>query len=83
MPTLNVVFSGSSSLDLYKGILDLARRTSFRTLHPLNYKEYLKFFHQIDVPEFTLEEILHHHEKISLDYASIHKSSRFDDFLQR
>jgi predicted AAA+ superfamily ATPase len=53
-PKANIVFSGSSSLDLFKGVLDLVRRVDFVTIHPMNYKEYLKFFHNVDIPEFTL-----------------------------
>jgi predicted AAA+ superfamily ATPase len=83
MPTMNVVFSGSSSLDLFKGTLDLARRTSFKLVYPMNYREYLHFFHNIDIPDFSLEEILQNHEKISLEYASLHKQIRFEEFLQK
>jgi predicted AAA+ superfamily ATPase len=63
--------------------LDLARRADFYTIHPLNYKEYLNFFHQISIPDFTLEEILNNHEKISLEYANLHKELRFEDFIKR
>jgi predicted AAA+ superfamily ATPase len=83
LPKMQVIFSGSSSLDIYKGVLDLARRADFYTIYPLNYKEYLKFFHQIDIPDFSLEEMINNHEKISLQYASLHKQIRFEEFIQR
>jgi predicted AAA+ superfamily ATPase len=56
---------------------------SFYTIYPLNYKEYLNFFHHIDLPDFTLTELLTHHEKFSLEYATTHKQTHFDDFLIR
>ena len=83
MPTINVVFSGSSSLDLYKGVLDLARRASFWTIYPMSYKEYLKFFHQVEIPDFTVEEILQNHERISSEYGHLHRQTWFQDFINR
>lgn len=81
LPELKVVFSGSSSLDLFKGVLDLVRRVEFYNIFPMTYREYLKFFHQIDFPAFTLEEILQNHEDISEDYATKHKQTYFEDFI--
>jgi predicted AAA+ superfamily ATPase len=83
LPTMKVVFSGSSSLDLFKGVLDLVRRVEFYPIFPMNYKEYLKFFHDIELPDFTLSEILERHQKISEEYALQHKQSYFEDFLQK
>jgi predicted AAA+ superfamily ATPase len=83
LPELKVVFSGSSSLDLFKGVLDLMRRVEFYNIFPMNYREYLKFFHTIDIPAFTLEEVLQNHEQISEDYATKHKQTFFEDFIQK
>ncbi|MDR0369887.1 MAG: AAA family ATPase [Candidatus Peribacteria bacterium] len=83
LPKLQVVFSGSSSLDIFKGVLDLARRVDFYIIYPMNYSEYLSFFHQVEIPEFSLEELLKNHEKIALEYGNLHKQTRFEDFIQR
>ena len=83
LPTMKVVFSGSSSLDLFKGVLDLVRRVEFYNIFPMNYKEYLKFFHNVELPEFTLEELLTNHEKISLEHFTQHKQIYFEDFIKK
>ncbi|MGE4443920.1 MAG: ATP-binding protein [Candidatus Altimarinota bacterium] len=82
-PNVKIVFSGSSSLDLYKGILDLSRRVSFYKIHTMNYKEYLKLYHNIDIPNFSLDEILTRHIEIALKYGNIHKITYFEDFIKR
>lgn len=42
-PTLKIVFSGSSSLDLVKGSYDLSRRAKMYYLPGLSFREYLNF----------------------------------------
>ncbi|GHW02774.1 ATPase [candidate division SR1 bacterium] len=83
LPKMQVVFSSSSSLSMYQGLADLARRTDFYTIYPLNYKEYLKLFRNIEIPDFTIEEIIKNHEKISLEYASALRQTDFEDFIKR
>lgn len=82
-PNVKIVFSGSSSLDLYKWILDLSRRVSFFKIHTMNYKEYLKLYHNIDIPSYSLDEILENHINIALNYGNIHKITYFEDFIKR
>lgn len=57
---LNVVFTGSSVLDIKKGSSDLSRRAVIYTMQGLSFREYLMLFHQIEVPKFNLEEIVNH-----------------------
>jgi predicted AAA+ superfamily ATPase len=59
-PELNVVFTGSSVLDIKKGASDLSRRAVMYHLQGLSFREYLQLFHQISVPTYSLEEILEH-----------------------
>jgi uncharacterized protein len=82
-PNVKIIFSGSSSLDLYKGILDLSRRVSFYKVYTLNYKEYLKLYHNVEIPNFSLDEILKNHTKITLEYWNIHKITYFEDFIKK
>jgi predicted AAA+ superfamily ATPase len=49
----------------------------------MNYKEYLTFFHKVELPNFTLTELLEHHENISEAYATKHKQTYFEDFLKK
>ena len=56
---LRVVFSGSSVLDLNKGSSDLSRRAVMYHLYGLSFREYLKLMQGVDVPLFSLDEIVH------------------------
>ena len=55
---LKVVFSGSSVLDLNKGTSDLSRRVVMYHLYGLSFREYLALFQGIQIPVFTLNEII-------------------------
>lgn len=55
---LNVVFTGSSILDIKKGISDLSRRAVMYSMQGLSFREYLQMFHSITTPTYTLEEVL-------------------------
>lgn len=57
---LNVVFTGSSVLDIKKGASDLSRRAVIYNMQGLSFREYLKLFHNISAKTYTLEEILEH-----------------------
>ncbi len=55
---LQVIISGSSILDIHKGMADLSRRVPMYNMQGLSFREYLKLFRNIDAPVFTMEEIL-------------------------
>ncbi len=55
---LQIVISGSSILDIYKGMADLSRRVPIYQMQGLSFREYLSLFHNITAPTFTLEEII-------------------------
>lgn len=57
---LKVVFTGSSVLDIKKGTADLSRRAVVYSMQGLSFREYLRLFHQLDVPAYTLEQLLAH-----------------------
>jgi predicted AAA+ superfamily ATPase len=76
---LNVVFTGSSVLDLKKGSSDLSRRAVLYNLQGLSFREYLMLFHQIEVPVFNLNEILSHQVKVS---QIVHPLPLFADYLK-
>ena len=76
---LQVVISGSSILDIYKGMADLSRRVPIYELQGLSFREYLKLFHEIDVPTYSLEDILAHKANIPV----AHPLPLFQDYLKR
>ena len=55
---LRVVFTGSSILDIEDGAADLSRRALVYQMSGLSFREYLELFHKIDVPAYSLEDIL-------------------------
>ena len=55
---LRVVFSGSSVLDLNKGVSDLSRRAVMYHLYGLSFREYLRLFQNIALPAFSLDDIV-------------------------
>ena len=61
---MQVVFTGSSILDIYKGMSDLSRRAPIYEMQGLSFREYLHLFHHIEVPILSLEDILAHKETI-------------------
>ena len=77
---LQIVISGSSILDIYKGMADLSRRFPIYEIQGLSFREYLKLFHDIDAPVFSLEDILNH--KAVLDDVK-HPLPLFKDYLRR
>ena len=63
-PDLQVLFTGSSILDIYKGAADLSRRTPIYEMQGLSFREYLEMFQGIHAPVYPLEEILEHKVEI-------------------
>lgn len=57
-PALKVFITGSSILDLPDGEADLSRRVVMQHLYGLSFREYLELVHHIQVPVYTLEEVL-------------------------
>lgn len=56
---LQVVFSGSSVLDITKGATsDLSRRAIINHIQGLSWREYLQLLHNITIPVYSLDDIL-------------------------
>ena len=79
-PELNVVFTGSSVLDIKKGASDLSRRAVVYNMQGLSFREYLQLFHQIIIPTYSLEEILFHKAELP---GIKHPLPLFEDYLKR
>lgn len=57
-PTVKVVFSGSSSIDLIHGSYDLSRRARLYFLHGLSFREFLNFKTGQDIPPISFDDLL-------------------------
>lgn len=73
-------FTGSSVLDIYKGMADLSRRAPVYEMQGLSFREYLTLFHGIETSVYTLEDMLEH--KVEIPGVS-HPLPLFVDYLKR
>lgn len=82
-PQLQVMFTSSSILEIYKGESDLSRRAISYTLSELSFREYLALKENIQLPSYSLEEILASHQEISSELAQKFTPLRyFSDYLK-
>ena len=65
LPELKVVFTSSSALEIHKGSHDLSRRAIMYNLPGLSFREFLKLKYKIELPTFTIEQILNDSDNIS------------------
>lgn len=79
--SLKVIFTGSSILDIIEGEADLSRRAPIYHMQGLSFREYLALFHQIDLPVFSLQQIIKHEETAVLDTFE-HPLIYFKQYLQ-
>jgi predicted AAA+ superfamily ATPase len=77
---LQIVFTGSSVLDIYKGASDLSRRAVMYQLQGLSFREYLHLFHQVKLPVYSLEDILHNDIELPADFRPY---AYFPNYLQQ
>ena len=69
IPGISVVFTGSSVLDLQQGGADLSRRAPLYLMQGLSFREYLAISQGLELPCFTLEQVLGHEEtKLNLSH---------------
>lgn len=64
LPDLQVVFTGSSILDIYKGQADLSRRVLSYYMHGLSFREYLNLKLNKDYSTYSFEQIRNNEVKI-------------------
>jgi predicted AAA+ superfamily ATPase len=60
-PRLNIIFSGSSSIDLIKGKADLSRRAVLKTMYGFSFREFLEFKEQRSYPILSLDDLTAKH----------------------
>jgi predicted AAA+ superfamily ATPase len=80
-PDLKVFFTASSILDIRKGMADLSRRALMYSMQGFSFREYLKFYHNIDVKVHSFEDILTN-RLLLLDTLE-HPLPLFKDYLRK
>lgn len=82
-PTMNVVFTGSSMLQIGEGNIDLSRRTSMNTVHGMSFREHLAFEGILSMDKISLEDILTRHVEIATEITSkVHVLPYFNAYLK-
>ena len=77
---LQLVISGSSILEITKGIADLSRRVPIYEMQGLSFREYLHLFHGIKMDVVKMEKLLQHEYDIP---GVEHPLPLFHDYLRR
>ena len=62
---LQIVFTSSSLLEIYKGDADLSRRAVSYELKGLSFREYLVLENKIDINSISLDDLMNNHIDIS------------------
>ena len=74
---LQVVFTSSSILDIYRGESDLSRRAISYHLNALSFREYLLYYEKIELPKLDLKQIIENHAQLSLDITQQFKPFQY------
>ena len=77
---LQLIISGSSILEITKGMADLSRRVPIYEMQGLSFREYLHLFHGIRMDVVSMENILNHEYVIP---GVEHPLPLFHDYLRR
>lgn len=82
-PSLRIVFTGSSLIELRKGKADLSRRAVMFNINGLSLREYIQLQTGIKLKSFTLKELVSEHEEIARNITAEVKPFHFiDDYLR-
>ncbi len=81
IPALQVIYTGSSILDLEVGGADLSRRKLEYHLAGLSFREYLNISRGYDLPAYSLDNILAN--KVNFPYEKERPIQLFKEYLQQ
>lgn len=77
---LQLIISGSSILEITKGMADLSRRVPIYEMQGLSFREYLHLFHGIKMDAIDMDRLLQHKYVIP---GVEHPLPLFNDYLRR
>lgn len=79
-PNMQIIFTGSSVLDIYRGVADLSRRAPIYDMQGLSFREYLVLYHDIQTPTRNLDDLIN--QRVTLPNIE-HPLPLFKDYLKR
>lgn len=77
-----VLFSGSSMIDLVRSKYDLSRRATLHHLYGLSFREYLAFYHNVQIPKITFDELIENHIAIAESHGVNDILKHFKNYLK-
>lgn len=82
-PSLNIVYTGSSLLEIDNSKVDLSRRQTFYSMEGMSFREYLEYMNIIHTIPIGIEELLKSHQDIAMNISSKAKVLlHFDKYLK-
>jgi len=82
-PSLKIVFSGSSLIQILNADADLSRRVLSYTMEGLSFREFLRFYKGMDIPPYSLNEILSNSDEICQKINSLCRPQKmFEEYLK-
>ena len=82
-PELKVTISGSSLLQILNSEADLSRRCIWYNMQGLSFREFLQFYKGIDLPVFSLDNIIQKPDEVCHDVNALcHPVPQFHEYLQ-
>lgn len=82
-PELKITFTGSSLIQILNADADLSRRVLPYNMAGLSFREYMRFYHQVDLPVLRLEDILANADVICGEVNAVCKPQKlFEEYLR-
>jgi len=83
-PSINIIFSGSSSLALVKGRYDLSRRAKIYYLPGMSFREYVNMQSNSNIAAISFSDLMHNHQQYDDVLLSIPGvKGLFNDYLRQ
>ena len=80
---LNIVYTGSSMLEIDNSRVDLSRRQTLYTLQGLSFREYLALNKIMELPSVSLPQLLDDHQALAMEVSgSTPMAKHFADYLR-
>ena len=82
-PSMKITFSGSSLIQILNADADLSRRVLSYTMEGLSFREFLRFYKGIDIPSYSLDDILSNADEICQKVNEVCRPQKmFEEYLR-
>ncbi len=82
-PDMKITFTGSSLLQILNADADLSRRVLNYDMAGLSFREYLRFYKDIELPVHTLQEVLADADAVCEEVCKVcHPQPLFEEYLR-